>query len=225
MTAIPTPAPVDAAPRPTTGHLGVRTVADLNVLVSELTVADLERIEVGLDLEQATSSLARYTAWLRRQVCAWTVVGLPAVSVAALDWPLASVRPQCLDVVGLILTDLRELSPGTRPGVVPSQPGHYLAPPGVMVAAALLCLDVARRCAPLLPGATALSASRTAQGTGTRYLARCADLADRAAGAEREIRDWGTLAAPEQVEHARTAARRFTARLADALDTGRRTGW
>jgi len=198
----------------------------LPALIAERTHDDWQRLLARLADPMAADSRANYAAWLRRQARAWTAVQLPAVHVAALDWPLASVRPQCLDVVGLIIADLRDLSPRNRPSVVPAQPNRHDGPAhGTVVAAALLCLRVAERSATLLGRAEALAAGTTALGTGTRYLSRCADLAERAPGVEREVRDWAARAEAHQVVHALTAAHRFTNRLADALEAATRTGW
>jgi len=213
-------AAVDAALRLRLDRLG------LPELVAELTHDDWLRITARLADPMATDSRSNYAAWLRRQASAWTAVRLPAVHVAAPGWPLASVRPQCLDVVGLIVADLRELSPRNRPSIVPAQPnGHDMPPHGTLIAAALLCRRVAERSAALLPTAEALSAGTTATGTATRYLARCVDLSERAGGLDRELSDWVDGASEAELADALGQSRRFTARLADALESATRTGW
>jgi len=195
-------------------------------LVSELTHGDWLRVVSRLTDPMATDTRANYAAWLRRQATAWAGVRLPAVHVAAADWPLASVRPACLDVVGLIVADLRELSPRNRPSIVPAQPTGYDTPPhGAVVAAALLCRRIAERSAPLLGPAEALSAGTTALGTATRYLSRCADIAERAPGLDHELQEWAARADAHQVADALASSRRFTTRLADALEAATRTGW
>ncbi|HEY6794827.1 MAG TPA: hypothetical protein VI248_09100 [Kineosporiaceae bacterium] len=198
----------------------------LPALITERTLAESARVSSALDDPAATASRAGYAAWLRRQAGAWTAVRLPAVHVAALDWPLASVRPQCLDVVGLIVADLRELCPRTRPSRVPVQGWPAETPPhGMIVAAALLCVRVAHRSAGLLGPVLHLSDGITAAGTATRYLSRCQDLAERAAGVEREVTSWAGAADPTQLHLALLASTQLTRRLADALEAGSRTGW
>ena len=212
------PLPADLAER-------LATVG-LPALVAERTRADRERVADHLSGRSAVASRAAYTAWLRRQATAWRAVRLPAVDVAVLDWPLSSVRPQCLDVVGLIVADLRELDPRHRPAPVPAQPGrHDATPVGAVVAAALLCVHVAELTAPLLPGAEALHAGVTATGPATRYLGRCAELAERAPGLDREVTAWAANAPGDHVHHAVLAGQLFAARLAEALDATEPTGW
>src|SRR5690606_23839425 len=111
------------------------------------------------------------------------------------------------------------------PTLVPPQPTGALPPHGTIVAAALLCLRVAQRSAGLLPAAEALARGATAYGTATRYLSRCADLADRAAGLEHEIQEWSVRADASDLAGAVAGAEQFTARLADALEAATRTGW
>jgi hypothetical protein len=198
----------------------------LPAVLAEVTDGDWSRLRAWLGDPMAVDSRANYAAWLRRQARAWKAVGLPAVHVAALDWPLASVRPQCLDVLGLIVADLRELSPRSRPTIVPAQPGPSdTVPYGTTVAAAALCLRVAQASAPLLGRAQALSAGTSAQGAPTRYLGRCADLAERAGGLDHEVREWGGTADPTQLHQALLTSRRLTRRLADALEAATRPGW
>jgi hypothetical protein len=211
---------IDAAERARLDRIG------LPALIAELTQDDWLRVTARLADPMAADSRANYTAWLRRQAAAWTAVQLPAVQIAALDWPLASVRPQCLDVVGLIIADLRELSPRNRPAVVPAQANrHDVTPHGTVVAAAVLCLRVAQRAAQLLGPALALSEGTTATGSATRYLARCADLAGRAPGLERELADWVDGADGTELRQVLTSSQQFTGRLADALEAATRTGW
>jgi hypothetical protein len=198
----------------------------LPALIRERTLDDVEHVAATLDDPAVAASRAGYAACLRRQAAAWSAVQLPAVDVAAVDWPLASVRPQCLDVVGLIVADLRELAPQTRPGPVPA-PGWpaETPPPGAIVAAALLCVRVAQQCVGLLAPALQLSAEITAAGTSTRYLSRCADLAARAPGLDREVATWATTADRAQVHLALRTSTQLTRRLADALEANSRTGW
>jgi hypothetical protein len=201
-------------------------VAGLPALVAERTSGDWARITARLSEPGATSTRATYAGWLRHQAAAWSAVPLPAVPVAALDWPLASVRPQCLDVVGLIIADLRELSPRNRPPIVPPQGWRTETPPhGAVVGAALLCVRVAQLAAPLLGRALRLSAGITAAGSATRYLGRCADLAERAPGVQREVTNWAAKAGDSQVHHAVTTSQLFTRRLADAWEASTPSGW
>src|SRR5664280_3568263 len=119
----------------------------------------------------------------------------PTAPVASLDWPLSSVRPQCLDVVGLLIADLRELDPGRHCVPLPPPAGPQTdSTPSVSVAAAHVCVAVAELSAGLLAPATALTADTTATGTATRYLERCAALGARGAGLDRELDNWAATA-------------------------------
>jgi len=205
------------------------TTVGLAATLHERTGAYRARLITHLSDPMAADSRAGYAGWLRRQANAWAQLSLPAVPVASLDWPLASVRPQCLDVVGLLMADLRELNPGRR--TLPlsrnsSQPGrHGSADPGVCVAAAQLCVGVAELSAGLLAPARALSAGVTAAGDATRYLSRCVALADRGPGLDRELDTWGATADPAQRQLAVLSAELFALRLAEAFDAASRTGW
>jgi hypothetical protein len=206
------------------------TTVGLAATLHERTTAHRARLITHLSDPMSADSRTGYAAWLRRQANAWAQLNLPAVPVASLDWPLASVRPQCLDVVGLLMADLRELNPGRRTLPLARQSGqsggrHGSADPGVCVAAAHLCVGIAELSAGLLVPARALSAGTTATGDATRYLQRCADLADRGAGLDREIDSWGATADPAQRQLAVLSAELFSLRLSDAFDAGTRTGW
>ncbi|HEX2807580.1 MAG TPA: hypothetical protein VHN80_15560, partial [Kineosporiaceae bacterium] len=192
----------------------------------ERTTGHRARLIAHLADPMATDSRACYAAWLRRQTGAWAQLNLPAVPVASLDWPLASVRPQCLDVVGLLIADLRDLDPGRRrvplPRTTNGPTGHA---PGVCVAAAQVCVGVAELSAGLLASAEALTAGTTATGSATRYLRRCVQLSDRGAGLDRELDSWAASAEPAAVQHAVLFAELFSLRLADAFEAASRTGW
>jgi hypothetical protein len=226
MTSLPicTASAVDA---PLDAGLQTRLdAAGLAAVLDDVTRPGRERITAHLADPMATDSRATYAAWLRRQVSAWSELRLPAVSVAAVDWPLSSVRPQCLDVVGLLIADLRELSPRMRPTVVPAQAtSRDLPQPGVIVGAVDLCVRLAAAPARLLLPAQALTAGMTHQGSSTRYLARCADLAERAAGLVRELDRWADGAGAVQTQLAVFTAQGLADRLADSLDARIRHGW
>jgi hypothetical protein len=198
----------------------------LAATLHERTVGHRARLIAHLSDPMATRSRAGYAAWLRRQRNAWAQLNLPAVPVASLEWPLASVRPQCLDVVGLLIADLRDLDPGRR-HVPPARtgPADNDNAPGVCVAAAQVCVAVAELSAGMLTSATALTADTTASGSATRYLQRCAQLSDRGAGLDRELDSWGAAADPAAGQQAVLSAELFSVRLADAFDAGARTGW
>jgi hypothetical protein len=226
MTSLPTTealavdAPLDAALRARLDSAGLAAALD------DVTRTGCERVITHLADPMATDSRASYAAWLRRQVSSWSELRLPAVSIAAVDWPLASVRPQCLDVVGLLIADLRELSPRLRPTIVPAQAtSRELPQPGILVAAADLCVRLAAGPARLLGGAQTLTAGTTHQGSATRFLARCADLAERAPGLAREIDRWAEGAGTVQNQLAVLTAQGFAERLADSLDSRVRRGW
>jgi hypothetical protein len=226
MTSTPTDAPlsVDAPQDP---HLEARLrTTDLSTVLEEVTRPGCERVAAHLADPAATASRAAYATWLRRQVHAWGEVRLPAVSAAAPDWPLASVRPQCLDVVGLLIADLRELNPRMRPTVVPHQAtGAELPQPGIVVAAVDLCVRLAAPPARLLDAARALTEGPTHLHSATRYLARCADLAERAPDLRREIDRWAGTAGPTHAQLAVLTAASLADRLAHALEARVRTGW
>lgn len=221
---VPMDAPIDA---PIDGELQARIEAEgLSAVLADVTRPGYERAVTHLADPLAANSRAAYAAWLRRQVSAWADLGLPAVPVAAVDWPLASVRPQCLDVVGLLLTDLRELSPRMRPTTVPAQATRGGLPqPGVVVACVDLCVRLAVPASQLLAPALALTAGTTQVSSATRYLSRCADLADRAPGLTREVDGWARAAGAVQAQLAVLTARRLTDRLASGLEARVRTGW
>jgi hypothetical protein len=192
----------------------------------ERTAGHRARLIAHLADPMATDSRAGYAAWLRRQTNAWAQLNLPAVPVASLDWPLAAVRPQCLDVVGLLIADLRDLDPSRRRMPLPrTANAHSDRAAGVCVAAAQVCVAVAELSAGLLPSATALTAGTTATGSATRYLQRCVQLTDRGAGLDRELDSWGASADPAALQQAVLSAELFNLRLADAFDAGARTGW
>jgi hypothetical protein len=197
----------------------------LAALILERTASAWARTLPHLADPMATDSQANYTGWLRRQVSAWTCVGLPAVSVAAVDWPLSSVRPQCLDVVGLLNADLRDVAPRHRPHRVPAQAVHGRSvPAGEAAAAAVLCVQAAGPCAVQLAPALELTAGTTGLGSATRFLARCADLAERQGGLARELQRW-SVDEPRQSQLAVQIAEQLAGRLAAALEAGTRTGW
>jgi hypothetical protein len=174
----------------------------------------------------AADSRAAYVGWLRRQATAWAGLALPTVPVAALEWPLASVRPQCLDVVGLLLADLRELSPGSRPMTVPRQASwHESIVPGICVASAYACTAAAQLASGLLEPALTLTAGMTRVGPATRYLQRCAELTERLDGFHREVDRWAAAAPATQVQVAAVTAQQQLGRLLQLLEAGRRTGW
>lgn len=226
MTSTPTDAPLSVdAPHDPHLEAWLRTTG-LSAVLAEVTRPGCERVTAHLAGPAATESRVAYAAWLRHQVHAWGEVRLPAVSVAALDWPLASVRPQCLDVVGLLIADLRELNPRMRPTVVPHRATSVELPqPGVVVAAVDLCVRLAAAPARLLEAARALTEGPTHLHSATRYLARCADLAERAPGLQREIDRWAGTAGPVQTRLAVLTAASLADRLAHALDARVRTGW
>jgi hypothetical protein len=200
--------------------------AGLSAVLEEVTRPGCELVAAYLADPSATRSLSAYAGWLRRQVYAWSELRLPAVPVAAVDWPLSSVRPQCLDVVGLLIADLRELNPRLRPTVVPRQmTGPDLPPAGILIASVDLCVRLAAAPARLLPAARALTEGPTHVQSATRYLARCADLADRAAGLHCELDSWAATAGPAQCELAVVTAQEHAQQLADALDARVGSGW
>jgi hypothetical protein len=197
----------------------------LAAVLIEQTASAWSRILPHLGDPMAVDNRANYTGWLRRQVSAWTTAQLPAVSVAAVDWPLASVRPQCLDVVGLLVADLRDLAPQQRSYRIPAQAQHGRSiPPGEIVAAAVLCVLVAGPASALLGPALELTAGTTGIGSATRYLSRCTELAARYGGLVRELDGWA-VDEPQQAQLAVRIAEQLATRLADALDAGLRTGW
>jgi hypothetical protein len=226
MTSMPTPdAPATDAPMDPQLQARLET-AGLAAVLAEVTRPGCTRAVAHLADPMATDSHAAYAAWLRRQVRAWSEVRLPAVPVAALDWPLASVRPQCLDVVGLLVADLRELSPRTRATIVPVQAtGAELPQQGIVVGAVDVCVRLAAAPACLLESARTLTDGPTHVRSATRYLQRCADLSERAPGLAREVDVWAAAAGPVQTQLAVLTARRLADRLADALDARVRTGW
>jgi hypothetical protein len=192
----------------------------------ETTHAHRAALAAHLADPAAAASRAAYVGWLRRQIAAWAQVPLPTVHVASLEWPLASVRPQCLDVVGLLVADLRELSPGSRPPLLPRQATSYEGVrPGLVIAAAHTCLSAARLAADLLAPARTLTAGMTRVGPATRFLERCAGLAERADGFERDVERWGhqTSASESELAVRNTAA--HLRRLVEVLDAGRHPGW
>jgi hypothetical protein len=198
----------------------------LAATLHERTAGQRARLIAHLADPMATDSRANYAAWLRRQTNAWAQLNLPAVPVASLDWPLASVRPQCLDVVGLLIADLRDLDPGRRRLPLP-RTGHpqSACTAGICIAAAQVCVAVAELSAGLLASAGALTADTTAAGSATRYLHRCVQLSDRGAGLDRELDSWGAAAEPAALQQTVLSAELFGLRLADAFDAGTRTGW
>lgn len=226
MTSTPTDAVLSVdAPHDPQLEAQLRTTR-LSDVLEEVTRPGCERVVAHLADPAATDSRPAYAAWLRRQVHAWAALDLPAVSVASLDWPLAAVRPQCLDVVGLLLADLRELNPRLRPTVVPRQAtGSGLPRPGVVIASVDLCVRLAAAPALLLPAARALTEGPTHLHSATRYLARCADLAERAPGLRREIDAWADRADPAQRQLAVQTAERFADRLSATLDARAQSGW
>src|SRR5512135_2806921 len=154
----------------------------------------LERIDTLAADPGVIGSRAGYAGWLRRQSAAWWFADLPAVPVATPHWQLSSVRPACLDVLGLLAADLREISPGARPAI-PRQPSPAEAVDVTrQVGAVYTCVSVAALLAPLLPAAQSLTAGLTQVGSSTRYLQRCADLAERTAGLQRELDQWAVRA-------------------------------
>jgi len=231
MTSTPTDAapgvdtPGVAAPQDPQLEARLRTTG-LSAVLEEAIRPGCERVVTYLADPTATGSRSSYAAWLRRQVHAWSELRLPAVSVAAVDWPLASVRPQCLDVVGLLIADLRELNPRLRPTIVPRQAsGVELPQPGIVIASVYLCVRLAAAPARLLDAARAVTEGPTHLHSATRYLARCADLAERAPGLRREIDSWSTSAGPVQTQLAVLTARSYAHRLAEALDARVSAGW
>jgi len=226
MTSLPTPDArgVDA---PLDPQLQARVeAAGLSAVLAEITQPGRAQAIPYLADPMVTDSHASYLAWLRRQLRAWSELRLPSISVVTLDWPLSSVRPQCLDVVGLLIADLREISPRMRPTVVPAQATSAELPqPGIVVAAADLCVRLAEGPARLLDPALALTRGMTHVGSSTRFLARCTDLAERAPGLAREIDRWASTAGPVQTQLAVFTAGRLADRLATALDSRVRTGW
>ena len=178
----------------------------LAAVLHEQTSSGRAQLIAHLADPMAADSRAHYAGWLRRQLNSWARLALPQVSVASLDWPLSSVRPQCLDVVGLL--------------IAPSDCSE-----GICVAAAHVCVAVAQLSAGLLPAATALAAGRTATGSSTRYLQRCAELADRGPGLDRELDSWGARAHPTALAQALAFSQVFIRQLTEAFDSSIRTGW
>jgi hypothetical protein len=224
MTSMPTPdaptmdEPLDPELQARVGSVG------LTAVLAEVTKPSADRLAAHLADPTVTRSQAAYAAWLRRQVRAWSELRLPASSVAALDWPLASVRPQCLDIVGTIIADLRELAPRMRPTIIPSyatSPDHPR--PGVTVAAVDLCVRTAAAPAQLLGPTQELTAGATHLGSATRYLTRCADLVERAPDLQRDVDRWAGEAGPAPTQLAVLTAQHLASRLVDVLEA--RAGW
>jgi hypothetical protein len=226
MTSTPAPDALDIA-APLYHQVQARLErAGLAAVLAEVTQSGCDRVTGHLGDPTATASRAAYAAWLRRQVRAWRGLPLPTRTTAAYDWPLTSVGPECLDVLGLLVADLRELAPGMRPTLVPS-PAACVEPPqpGDLVAAAYLCVRLAAAPASLLGQAQALTAGVTHLGPATRYLTHCANLAERAHEVPGDVNGWAGTTGPEQVQLAVFSAERLAARLVSALDSPFHAGW
>lgn len=219
MTSMPTGG-VAALESPLTTSVG------LSATLAQVTADAFARVVTHLADPMAADSRATYAAWLRHQVTAWNELHLPAVPLAAVDWPLSSVPPECLDVVGLLMADLRELSPRMRPTLAPRQRAGAESPqPGTIVACVDLCVRFATPAAQLLGPARALTAGLTQVGSSTRYLTGCARLADRGERLRCELDGWAVTAGPAQTRLAVLTAQQLTDRLATALDARVRRGW
>jgi hypothetical protein len=113
-----------------------------------------------------------------------------------------------------------------RPTIAPRQATSIEPPqPGVVVGAVDLCVRLAAVPARLRGPAQTLTEGVTHLGTATRYLTRCADLAERAPGLAREVDLWAGSVGPLQTQLAVRTAQHLADQLADALDARVGAGW
>lgn len=198
----------------------------LSAALGEASAGAHERIVAHLSGSTATESRASYAGWLRRQIRAWSELDLPVVPFGVTDWPLRSLSPRHLDVVGLLMADLREISPRTRPTLVPRQSRSTDLPTtGMIMGSAEMCARLAAPTSHLLESAQALTAHLTRVGSSTRYLSRCAEIAAMGDEIAAELDAWARNVEPAQVALAALTSRRLTEELAAALEARHQTGW
>jgi hypothetical protein len=222
---------VDAAPSVADDLRRLGLVATLEAH----TWADRSRSSAHLSDLAAVDSRAAYAAWLRRLGAAWARVQLPVTRDAA--WPLATVGPECLDVLGPLRADLRDVTlaaggAGTsgpdaltfapRPAGAAGSRGRTGGPAGcgTVVGAAYASVVLASDAAVLLPGALALAVDLRAP-VGLRFLRRCAAAAADRTSLRQEL---ATGLPADVAEEAVRTAVDVTRGLAEGL-TARPAGW
>jgi hypothetical protein len=181
----------------------------------------------------AVASRAAYAAWLRRVATAWSRVALPAWSGTG-RWPFPSVDPQCLDLLGHLRADLRDVTLAAGGVSLPGPAGRQvLAGTGrteeqaVLAGSVYAAVVLGSDAAVLVPGALGLAAEPRAP-LGLRFLRGCAAAAAARTPLRRELARWAEgLPQPEGRAHAELAVRTacdLVEHVADALQ-GPRRGW
>lgn len=246
MTTLPThapPASITLRTLPAPGHAdhGHGSFPDL---LDECTAAARERAFERLCDPAAVRDRASYATWLRRTAAAWARVPLP-VAPEARRWPFDAVGPACLDVLGPLEADLRDVTMAS--GAAVCVPVSLTGPVGrgradsrtrevlpLLAAAVYVTVEICARTADLVPDALALSRDPRTP-VGLRFLRRCSSASAARTVLRGELATWaertrrldpphGHATGPQSLDlTARTATRLATA-LADAVDT-RRRGW
>ena len=246
MTTLPTHAPpasitLRTLPDPARADHGHGSFPDL---LDECTAAARDRAVQRLCYPAAVRDRAAYATWLRRTAAAWARVPLP-VAPEPQRWPFDAVGPACLDVLGPLEADLRDVTMASGAAVcVPVWPA---APVGrgrtggrtrevlpLLAAAVYVTVEICARTAELVPDALALSRDPRTP-VGLRFLRRCSSASAARTVLRGELATWaertrqldppdGHATGPQSLDLAARTATRLATALADALDT-RRRGW
>jgi hypothetical protein len=160
----------------------------------------------------AVSGRAAYAAWLRRSADAWSRLPLPLPpGLGDQPWPLVSVGPDCLAGHEELAADLADLGGNADP-----VRRHAGVDEAFLVGAAHVAVIAAGDAAVLADAAAALAAEPDGP-VGTRFLARCRELARSRAMLRRELAAWAADRDCETAERAVLAAQALTLDLAEAL--------
>lgn len=249
MTTLPTQAPpasIALRTLPDAGH-GDRDGGTEDAFpqwLDECTAAARERAVQRLCDPAGVRDRAAYAAWLRRTAAAWARVPLP-VAPEPQRWPFDAVGPACLDVLGPLGADLRDVTMAS--GAAVCVPVALTGPVGrgradgrshevlpLLAAAVYVTVEICARTAGLVPDALALSRDPRTP-LGLRFLRRCSSASAARTVLRRELGTWaarthrldptdGHATGPQTLDLTARTATRLTTALADALDT-RRRGW
>jgi hypothetical protein len=171
----------------------------------------------------ATDSKATYLAWLRRATAGWSVVPLPVGAALTEAWPVPAVDPSCTGVRALLVADLRDLAPITRPSLVPTP--AVPADDVRCAAAAYVVVATAHAVAPLAARGRALTGATGTDPAGTRYLQRCAELDGVRDEVRHDLLSWADEVGPAAADRMIRTAGAFLDALGTALTATRRRGW
>jgi hypothetical protein len=191
--------------------------------LDSLTWHSRSRVTEHLADPGAVTSPAAYVGWLRRAAAGWAVVPLPLGSAAVQAWPVAAVDPTCTGLRALLVADLRDHAPASRPTLLPTAS----TPPDEVhcAAAAYVVVATAHAVAPLAAGALRLTSADPHGPAGTRYLQRCESLDAVRDEVRHDLLSWADTVGADGSERMIRTARAYLDSLGTGLSATRRRGW